>query len=211
MMLGSFFRPLFIVFVVCCALIGGVRLLSPFDPPRDVAALLPDPACPAPCWRGFAMDKVTVDQVLAWVQTRPADWRVTGYTPTSRSGRSTHWEMKVPDIGTVMIDTIPTDLGFQTALRLMPHGLRLGDMLVALGEPDRIDFHMGKGFQSIVFWMHYDRHQLDVMGMTDEDVLEPRTPVSVLVYQAPPWGRSFAPYEWRGFGSLDDLYFRERP
>jgi hypothetical protein len=203
------------VLMLCAALIGGTRALARRDLPAHVQALLPDPSCPAPCWQGLRPGYSTTDDILNWIANPPDGWHVilpfTSKEIICQYGSAC---IILPD--QVRFDLAAIGTGStQAFFEVLPYELTLGDVLVALGEPDAIGFNLGASQNTVDFRLYYLDDYLIVNGQVsikgtvispDDPELSPTTQIAWLQYQAQPMSRPLLAFDWRGFGSLARYY-----
>ena len=203
------------VLILCAALIGGTRALARRDLPAHVQALLPDPLCPAPCWQGLRPGYSTPENITDWVKNPPEGWHI------EVPSESADFPCQMGFACLVLPDGINIYLGVTSSspteviFGVVPLELTLGDVLVALGEPDAIGFNLGISPDSVDFRLYYLDEYLTVFGRVgfngvvlspDDPDLTPTTQIEWLQYQAQPMSRPLLAFEWRGFGSLARYY-----
>ncbi|MBN1679796.1 MAG: hypothetical protein JW966_05860 [Anaerolineae bacterium] len=194
--------------LACVLVIGGTHAFARRDIPAHVAAMLPDPDCPAPCWQGFRPGYITDDVWEQWFDSQPAGWQI---TPDQSSAANPDpggaWTITLPDGRAITLTMLIMARPTQDALFVSQDSLTLGDIINALGAPAFIDFNYGltiAGKDTLDYHVYYPRQRLIVNGFVPPGStrLSPDTPVSTLAYEAMPWTRPVLAFDWRGFGSL---------
>lgn len=189
----------------CTALIGGIHALArQQDPPPHVAALLPDPTCPAPCWQGFRPGYMEGDALQSWLADPPDGWRVTGGDGTLPLPVD-RWQVQLAGGAQFYIDLmrIHSPAVDQISLLDLP-GLQVGHLIAALGAPSFVDFFLGSDSQLWMRMFYPDERLIAQMIVPDD--LRPGIRVDYLIYDAMPWSRPALAFDWRGFGSITRYY-----
>jgi len=201
------------LFLLLVLVIGGTRLAARRDPPDSVAALLPDPACPAPCWQGLRPGTISSDALHDWLHTLPDGWH-SDDPPIQEvaAGVRDRWRIDMPGADPLFftLDRIHSPL--VDRLIVSPPDLRLGEVIAALGTPDYVDFMIiapratqpGK----LEWRLYYERQRVMIRSLVslDDVYLYPDLLVDALIYEAAPWGRPVLAFDWRGFGSFTRYY-----
>lgn len=192
--------------LVCSVLVGAVRVISRRDPPPDVAVLLPDDGCRAPCWQGLRPGTIDDDTFATWLEALAPGWQVikidlADYQSLwrARTGAAA-FELRLTR------DRLPT----VDRITLVPDDLTLGDLLAALGAPDYVTVSAERRAYLVGFQFYYVQERLIVDGVLQHPSrgygLRPDHPIAQLRYEAVPWGRSVVALDWRGLGTLDSYF-----
>lgn len=206
-----------IAVLLALGLMGGLILLArqiERHVPPYVAAVLPSEACHMNCWQGiqpgltdYKTARNTISN-LPNVTPLPAETQLAppavkppiGRTPEPQDDR---WRMVVDDDHqhSIALDPKTRDI------TLKPQGVRLGDIIAALGAPDfqviafMVEARELKGLRIVEFF--YSRARLRVTVEVPQDQrLAPDTPVTALHYEGAAAARPFNAQDWRGFVRL---------
>ena len=195
------------LFALCAGLIGAARILAPKAPPPDVAALLPDPSCEAPCWAGLHPGAIAPSTLRAWIEAPPGDWSVRLYRSRGSPTGFDNWEITLPVGAHFYLSLVRFHSPYVDRLTLFAPALRLGDVVAALGVPDFVDARTRPGLRGerqVELRLGYVPHAVVaevVLPLSEALFVDPGLPVEALVYE-PPAGETPA-QAWRGFVPLD--------
>jgi len=205
------YRFVLFIFVLCAILIGVVRGVLPHQPPPEIAALLPDVSCTAPCWQGLRPGYSTPDDVQQRLtDSRWPDAVVDGGT----AGSVEEWTAVLGDDARLWFG-YSSQSPAQNELQLRPAHLRVGDVIAALGEPDAVAFAYVYPHRSVrsrvelEFRLYYRASGLMASGTLPPYAVEldAAQRVEVLNYPALALTLPLLAFEWRGFGSLVKHYY----
>ena len=172
-------------------LIGGLRqIVLVEETPPHIAILLPDEQCTAPCWKGIRPAFVTHEQVGTQLS---ALGRVTSNSAFS-------WELWSEYKG----ETFTHQVRFGTALTVTHQDASLGDLLLALGQPDYITtqvvVRINTNEAELLVRLYYEAQQVSVIvAIPPEKRLSPIMPIEVLVYDADYFVEPYYSQAWQGF------------
>lgn len=195
------------LFVLCAGLVGAARALAPQAPPPGVAALLPDPACEAPCWAGLHPGTIEPASLRAWIEAPPAGWSVRPFRPQGTPVGFDNWEITLPGGPRFYLSLVRFETPYVDRLTLFAPTLRLGDVVAALGVPDFIGARTRPGLRGerqVELRLGYVPHALVaevVLPLSETLIVDPGLPVEALVYEPPAGG--IPAQAWRGFVPLD--------
>jgi len=195
---------------LCIAVVGGTHALARRDPPPRIAALLPDPTCPPPCWQGFQPSQIDPFALQAWLTNPPHGWQARYYhLRGAPPGYDENWEVSLPEGGTFDVSIVrwrDVDL-----IRLFAPGLTVGDVLAALGEPGYLNLSLQpirSGATGIEIDLVYPDYDLVAETLLSDEVgyFGADTPVRSLVYAPPSGGDLTIPLPWSGFGPVQRYF-----
>jgi hypothetical protein len=186
------------LFAVCAALTGMIHAASRRDPPARVAALLPDPECPAPCWQGLRPGYASARDLQTWIESPPRGWtlkRLEDGTPSDGSLQS--WSISGSASLTLTVLQSPQPTNDQ--LMIDPPALTLGDLIAAHGAPDYFDVYMDPPLR-VVVRLYYPADRLIALLLlpAGDHFLWPSQHIDSLIYSAVPWARPLVALDWRG-------------
>jgi hypothetical protein len=196
-----FFRTLWlcgVCLVFSLAWLCLIRSASGPGPAAHVIPLLPDHDCAMVCWNGiqpgvtdFKAARAAISENLNIVAAELDD----------------RWQFSPDDshIHTVRLEpgAQPTRTG---KIFLYPDDVRLGEMLMALGEPEflivRFDVQARRLQGTRYIELYHPDYRLSVtVSLEEGDHLSPQTPVTSLEYFDTPLARPVYAQLWRGFAS----------
>ena len=196
------------------AILGSIILLSLFGitgvvravantqtPPPTVHIFLPDTLdngienCIAPCWNGINTDSTNHEATVASVMN----------LPNAQQDGIVEWTFALED---GVIQRVRLERGRD--FFLTPDGVRMGDMIAALGTPDFIE--RGTAFvQSTTTTTRYVRlvyenhHMLVTMLVPYQGRLSPQLPVVQIAYPTRPFADNVERMAWQGYLHLEDF------
>jgi hypothetical protein len=210
--MSVFARWMSMMFVVCLVGVSGARVVARRDPPPDIARLLPDEACPVPCWAGLQPGHLPAETLNAWLAEPPEGWRAeqTRLAATA-AGVIDHWQITPQSGAPFVLGVVRLRAPVADAIHLRPAGLSLGEVIAALGEPDSIVFSLGPdrdGVPTLEYRAVFHHGFLAAAGLIPVDAshLTVSAPVEALIYEATPGTRSVLAHDWRGFGPMTRYY-----
>ena len=173
-----------------------IRAICGPTPSVHVAALLPDHNCGMACWNGIQPGVTDYKAARAAITERPD-------IVETESGDV--WQFKPDDEHThtarLEQGARPTHTG---KIFLYPDGVRLGDLLLALGEPEflvvrfEIEARQFQGTRYIELY-HPDYRMSVTVLLAAGERLSARTPVHSVEYFSETMDRPVYAQSWRGF------------
>ena len=210
--MNAFTRWMSLLFAVCLLGVSGTRALARRDPPADVARLLPDEGCPAPCWAGLRPGQLSGETLQAWLTEPPTGWHAErANPPMAVPGVIEYWKIAPPAGAPFVLGTVRVHEPGADALHLLPADLTLGEAVAALGAPDYVLFGLGPdrpAGPTLQYQAVFRGGYLAVTGLIPAGAshLAVSAPVEALVYRAVPAERSVLAHDWRGFGPMVRYY-----
>lgn len=194
-----FLYALFLAFgLALIALVGITQWPYSDQQTQLMALLLPDSsdptACPAPCWYGINTDETPHRQTTELILT----------LPKAENTGLMEWQFS-------------TDGTYQQGVRLEngrdiwlhPQGVRLGDVLVALGKPsyqtngNAYDDVSGMSSQYLQFFYEDQRVVVTVLLPYDGQ-LSPLTPVRQISYPTGPFPKPDGAHQWNPYVRMEN-------
>ncbi|HVO70570.1 MAG TPA: hypothetical protein VMT24_11020 [Aggregatilineaceae bacterium] len=198
------------LFALCITVVAGTHAFARRDPPPRMAALLPDPTCPKPCWQGFHPSQIDPFALQAWFNDPPHGWQARYYhIRGAPPGYDENWEVSLPQGGTFDVSIVrwrDVDL-----IRLYAPGLTVGDALAALGKPGFISLSLKpirSGTTGIEIDLVFPAYDLVVETLLSDDAgyLGADTPVRGLVYEPISSDSIPVTLAWSGFGPVQRYF-----
>ena len=207
-----FARWVSLLFAVCLVGVSGTRVLARRDPPPEIAQLMPDEDCPAPCWAGLQAGNLSDEALHAWLEFPPRGWRAERSKPTMTLPDAIDYWQITPLAGAPFgLAVVRVREPGGAAIELLPADLTLGEAVAALGAPEGILFHLGPdiaGVPMLQYQVSFREGDLAATGLLPADAshLAPGTPVEALIYRSRLVETSALAMDWRGFGPMARYY-----
>jgi hypothetical protein len=156
-----------------------------------VKLVLPDDSCPPPCWNGSNTNE---DDHAATVE------RIMGLPHAQQTGLL-QWTFSPED---ETLQQVRLENGRDFVLKLQ--GVRLGDLLLALGKGDyQVRGYAVNGSESgqYVSWFYEDLRMLFTVFISDDGRLSPLMPVYQMSYPAGVFPKPDVRHGWVGFLQME--------
>ena len=157
------------------------------DTPETVQILLPDDACPAPCWIGINTDETPHDATVEAIMSLPGAEQI----------GIIEWTF-----GSDVAQTVRLERGRDIVL--WTAGVRLGQVLSTLGLPDyqiRGNFFDSRRSFSgeYVRFFFADEHMMVTVNISESNRISPQIPVLQISYPAGPFPEPPDSHIWQGY------------
>lgn len=182
---------LVILFLLLTLLANAARQVGQAaETPEQVAIMLPDDSCPAPCWNGLNPDHADHASTVARVMSLPN---------AAHSG-ILEWTFALDE-------ALPQQVRLEGGryFILWPRGVRLGDVLTVMGMGDYqlrgsvIDRRRFNANQEYLQLFYEDEQMTVTVFASLEGRLSPEMPVQMITYPVRPLERPTTAHEWQGF------------
>jgi hypothetical protein len=188
-----------ICLVMCLSALALIRTVCGPGPSAHVAILLPDHDCGMVCWN--AIEPGVTD-------FKTARTLITQNLNIVAAELDNRWQFAPDDDH---VHTVHLEAGIQPAragnISLTPDEVRLGDMLLALGEPDylvvrfEVQARQYRGTRYIELY-HPDYGLSVTVSLQEGERLSPQSPLSGVHYFEQPLARPVYAQRWQGFTSV---------
>lgn len=157
------------------------------DAPQTVQILLPDDACPAPCWIGINTDETEHAETVAAIMSLPGAEQV----------GIIEWTF-----GSDATQSVRLERGRDVEIRT--DGVRLGEVMAVLGLPDyQIRGNIFDARRSLsgeyVRFFFADEHMTVTINATADNRVSPQAPVIQITYPAGPFPQPNDSHTWQGY------------